>query len=317
MRLGIDLGGSHIAVGVVNPKNGAILEKEEQDIEFIKKDESHVLQIIEQYIQKFSKNYEIDYIGIATPGNPNKEKLIIENLVNLGIKKLNFKILEQKFNLPFSVKNDSKAAGIAEFKFGSLTGKKDAIFLCLGTGIGSAVFLNEKLLQSNKHIGFELGHMIIDKNGLECNCGKRGCFETYCSIKRFKDKTKEILNIGDISPEKLLEEIKKYVNITSYNKETFLGQNAKIEESNNNSIRLKLLIAEYIDNLIIGLSNIIDIFEPEVICLGGSFVFYKDIFYKILITEMNKRKYVFNKDSIPEIVLANLKNDAGIIGAVL
>ena len=296
MRLGIDLGGSHIAAGVVNPKSGLILEKEERDIEFIKKDESYVLQVLEQYIEKFSKNHEIDYIGIATPGNPNQKELAIENLVNLGIKKLHLKTLREKFNIPIRIKNDSKAAGLAELKFGSLSKYQDAVFLCLGTGIGSAVFLNGNLLKANKHIGFELGHMIIDKNGIQCNCGKKGCFETYCSMKRFKENAKKILNIEDISSKELLEKIKNTIEINT---------------------KLKLLINEYIDNLIIGLSNIIDIFEPEAISLGGSFVFFKDVFYHSLINEMEKRKYVFNKNSLPSIVLANLKNDAGIIGAIL
>ena len=93
MRLGIDLGGSHIAIGVVAPEKGEILKKEEQDIEFMQRDELSILHLMEQYIEKFSKNYEIEYIGIAAPGNPNQEELLIENLVNLGIEKLHLKPL--------------------------------------------------------------------------------------------------------------------------------------------------------------------------------------------------------------------------------
>ena len=93
--------------------------------------------------------------------------------------------------------------------------------------------------------------------------------------------------------------------------------NENVDSENTQNNKLKLLINDYIDNLIIGLSNVIDIFEPEAISLGGSFVFFEEVFYHRLINEMNKRKYVFNKNSLPEIVLANLKNDAGIIGAVI
>ena len=88
------------------------------------------------------------------------------------------------------LKNDSKAAGLAEFKYGSLKKYNDAVFLCLGTGIGSAVFLNGELLEANKHVGFELGHIVLDRDGIKCNCGKKGCFETYCSIKRFKENAR-------------------------------------------------------------------------------------------------------------------------------
>ena len=102
-------------------RNSEILKKEEQDIEFMQRDELSILHLMEQYIEKFSKNYEIEYIGIAAPGNPNQEELLIENLVNLGIEKLHLKPLEKRFNLPIRIKNDSKAAGVAEFKFGSLS----------------------------------------------------------------------------------------------------------------------------------------------------------------------------------------------------
>lgn len=125
--------------------------------------------------------------------------------------------------------------------------------------------------------------------------GKKGCFETYCSMKRFKEKAKILLNTKNINSEELLEKIKK----------------------NKDDVNISNLINEYINNLIVGLSNIIDIFEPEAISFGGSFVYFKDLFYEKLIYEMQKRKYTFNKDDVPKILLAELKNDAGMIGSVL
>ena len=294
-QLGIDIGGSHIGIGVVNQNTGEIIEKIEKDIEIRENIEEHILNYIENKIEYFLNKYSIEKIGIVAPGNPDLKNYTIENIVNLKIKKLDFSGIAKKFQIPIQINNDAKAAGIAEFRFGSLKNYNDSAFLCLGTGIGSAVFLNGKILEANKHIGFELGHMIIDKNGLQCNCGKKGCFETYCSMKRFKNNAKETLNISEVSPQELIELLRKN------------AENKEIEQ----------LINEYIDNLIIGLSNIIDLFEPEAICLGGSFVYFKDIFYDKLVDEMNKRKYVFNKDSLPEIVLAKLNNDAGIIGAVI
>ena len=290
-QLGIDIGGSHIGIGVVNQNTGEIIEKIEKDIEIRENIEEHILNYIENKIEYFLNKYSIEKIGIVAPGNPDFKNYTIENIVNLKIKKLDFSGIAKKFQIPIQINNDAKAAGIAEFRFGSLKNYNDSAFLCLGTGIGSAVFLNGKILEANKHIGFELGHMIIDKNGLQCNCGKKGCFETYCSMKRFKNNAKETLNISEVSPQELIELLRKN------------AENKEIEQ----------LINEYIDNLIIGLSNIIDLFEPEAICLGGSFVYFKDIFYDKLVDEMNKRKYVFNKDSLPEIVLAKLNNDAGII----
>lgn len=294
MKVGIDLGGSHIGVALINDKD-EIVKKIEKDIEKSENISSEILAMIDSYISKFKEEYNIELIGIASPGNPKVNDLSISNIVNLGIEKLDFKDIFQKHNIPIKLKNDSKSAGLAEFKYGSLKEYEDAVFLCLGTGIGSAVFLNGKLLHANKHIGFELGHIVIDRRGEQCNCGKKGCFETYCAMKRFKEKAKKILNIDNITSEELLEEIKR----------------------NKDSYEIKNLIDEYIDNLIIGLSNVIDIFEPEAISFGGSFVYFKDLFYEKLVTEMNSRRYTFNKDSVPKILLAELKNDAGMIGSIL
>lgn len=292
MRIGIDIGGSHIGIGLIN--DGEIIELTEKEI-YKKETEDSILNYIDKVISEIiEKTKDVDLIGIATPGYI--QGYCMKNLVNLGIDKLDFTELQKKYkNIKMQIKNDSKAAALAEKEYGALKNYEDAVFLCLGTGIGSGVFLNGKLLQAQGNLGFELGHMIIDKNGEKCNCGKRGCFETYCSIKRFKDNVKRVLGIDEISSIELL--------------------NKAIEEMNNPKI--KKLIEEFMDNLIVGLSNIIDIFQPEAICLGGSFVFFKDIFYEKIQNEMYLRKYVFNKDKLPKILLASLGNDAGMIGAVI
>lgn len=293
MKIGIDIGGSHIGIGLINEEN-QIVKKIERDVTYSGDVAKKVIAYLEENIDNLRKETNIELIGIATPGNMKGSTAT--NLVNLGLAKLDLSyILEKYSDIPIQTRNDAKAAGLAENKYGALKEYKDSVFLCMGTGIGSAVFMNKNLLVANKNTGFELGHMIINKGGLKCNCGKDGCFETYCSIKRFKENIKEELEIDYCSSEELLEIIKNEIN----------------------NLRIKRIIDEYIENMIVGLSNIIDIFEPEAICLGGSFVFFKDILYDKLVSEMNSKKYVFNKDSMPKIILATLKNDAGIIGAAL
>lgn len=169
------------------------------------------------------------------------------------------------------------------------------MFLCLGTGIGGATFINGRMLEYAKHNGSEYGHMIIKKDGLECKCGNKGCFEKYASMKAFKTGIIELLNLGEnISSEDILKILIEKVN-------------AKNQEVN-------MYIDNYIDNLLVGLSNIINIIEPEAICIGGSFVYYEKILYTRLIEKINLRKYNCN---IPKILLAKLGNDAGMIGALM
>ena len=295
MKIGIDLGGSHIAVGVVDEK-GKIVEKYEEDLR--NKNINDIISFLKKYLEinitKIIKKYEIEVIGIATPGTPREGK--ITSLVNLGIEEFNItKVIKEICDLPIYIRNDAKCAALAEKKYGNLKQYQDAVFICLGTGIGGAVFVNDKLLVPKRNPGFELGHMIIEKGGNLCNCGKKGCFETYCSIKRFKNRIIDELKLEkDIEPQKLILELQKRKN----------------EEN------IKEIIEEYIDNLIIGISNIIDIFESEAICFGGSFIYFESILFEKLIEKYYEKRYVFNKENLPKLTLAKLGNDAGIIGTI-
>lgn len=322
-----------MGIGLLDNDN-RLVNKIEKDIEEVGREEKQILKFIDEQIEILKKNNKIDLIGIATPGNIREN--CMGHLVNLGIEKLDFsELINKNKDIIFQINNDSKAAGVAEKEYGALRKYKDAVFLCLGTGIGSAVFLNGKLLKANKNIGFELGHMIIDKNGLRCNCGKRGCFETYCSIKRFKENVVRILELESSNSEEIKEILEELLSLKNDGTSTIIIEdnnkisseqpeflqeiksNKKIVLNKQQITEIRELIKQYINDMIVGLSNIIEIFEPEAICLGGSFVFFKNIFYDGLVEEMNKRKYVFNKDNLPKLVLAELKNDAGIIGAVL
>ena len=221
----------------------------------------------------------------------------ITNIVNLGIQELEINNMIKKiFQGTIQVKNDAKCAALAEKTYGSLKNYKDAVFLCLGTGIGGSFFIKGEEIKPSRNSGFEIGHMIIQKDGNSCKCGKKGCFETYCSIKRLKNKLVQVMQLEtQIEAKKLLEIVKQR------------RQETRVEE----------VLEEYIQNLIIGLSNVIDLLEPQAICLGGSFVYFKEVVYTRLLEVYQEKKYVFNKESLPELKLAILGNDAGIIGATI
>ena len=300
MKIGIDIGGSHVASGLVG-KNGELIAKETRDINISnlneeKRVENLLLEIIDNEISNLLEKNDytigdISKIGIAVPGSPKDGK--IRNLVNLHVKEFNLgEVLKKKYNVMVKIKNDGKCAGLAEKEYGSLKKYSDCIFLCIGTGVGSAVFLNSELLEPKNNPGFEFGHMVIEKNGKECNCGKKGCFETYASMKKFKA---EAINEFKMSPDTVAEEV-----------QTYIRQNIKKKNVND-------FVDKYLENVSIGLSNIITIFEPEAISFGGSFSYYCDIFLPILNEKL--KKLMFNKDSKVDLITAKLKNDAGMIGA--
>ena len=294
MKIGIDLGGSHIAIGVIDDK-GYIVEKIEKRL--LSKDKKNIKETIENYIIKNTNElmlkYKIKETGIAVPGTI-KDGIILKS-VNLGVSNYNIiENLEKEINLPIKIRNDAKCAAIAENKIGALKDYSRSIFLTLGTGIGGAVIINNKLLDTGELPGCEFGHVIIQKDGLKCNCGKNGCFEKYASMKALKTNLRQVLGVDEKTRgQELLDIIRK---------------NPENEELNK-------VIDEYIEYLSIGLSNLINIFEPEAIGIGGSFVYFSDVLLDKLIKNIIKKQYLFNKREKLIIIPAALGNDAGMIGA--
>ena len=197
MKIGIDLGGSHIGIGLID-KNNIIIENIERRL--MSKDKKNIKESIESFIVEnvlqLKKKYDISEIGIAVPGTVT-EKLIVKS-VNLGVEKYPLvDALEKKLKIPIKMRNDAKCAALAEVKRGALKNYKRTIFLTLGTGIGGAVIIDNHLLNTGNFPGCEFGHIIIQKDGIQCNCGKKGCFEKYASMKAFKNNLREALGLDE------------------------------------------------------------------------------------------------------------------------
>lgn len=295
MKIGIDIGGSHVSIALIK-NNKEIIKKVEKELTLNDKNniEQVLLDIIVNSInqilsaEKIELN-SIEKIGISVPGDTINGK--ITNAWNLNIKEFDIiKKLKKYFQTEISIRNDGKCAGLCEKKYGSIKEYDDCIFLCIGTGIGCAVFQNGKMLKPQKSTGYEVGHMIIEKNGEKCNCGQRGCFERYASMSTFKRKIIKKLNLSD----------------------DLLG-NEILDEIIKNREKVKDIIDEYIDDLSIGLINLINIFCPQAITIGGSFVFFKDILLEKLIEKLEKQL----NDRVPDIKIATNLNDSGMIGAIL
>ena len=238
---------------------------------------------------------DIELVGIASPGLIDSRSIVKAS--NLSLE--NFCLteeLEARLKMRVKIRNDAKCCALAEKKYGALKDYKDCIFLCIGTGIGGAAFLNGKMLEPNGFSGFEFGHIIIEKDGRECTCGKKGCFEQYASISAVKKRVTKILGERpDVSGRYLREEL-------------LIKDNTLV----------KLEVENWLNYLKIGIGNLIDIFEPEAICLGGSFSHYEgNPILDRLINKLNEPDTTFTISKKPDIVLAKYKNDSGIIGATI
>lgn len=291
MKIGIDIGGNHIGIGLL--RDNKIIEKKEIDITKQDKEniEENIIKKIITGIKYFENGNTIQRIGICSCGTIGEGKIIKAT----NLKLYNYpiiSILKREFpETEITIKNDAKCAAIAEKIQGSLKSYKNAIFLTIGTGIGGACFVDGKLLEPKKYPGFEIGHTIIQVEGRICSCGANGCFEAYGSIEALKKEVKRIYQLKEeITGKQLLNIIKEKESDT------------KMQE----------IIEEYTKYLSIGISNIINIMEPEVISIGGSFVHYKDI----LLQKVQQKLYVFNQEQKPNIIMASFQNDAGMIGAI-
>ena len=297
MKIGIDLGGSHVGVGIV--QDGEIVYKIEKDLMDNEKGTKNIVELIKRIIPAMLRQHnaqieDLELIGIACPGISESGKII--KAKNLNIRQIDFKeeLGKAYKDVKVVIRNDAKSAAIAEKIYGSLKPYDNAVMLTIGTGIGGAVFYNGKLLQARGSSGYEFGHMIIERNGKKCSCGSNGCFEAYASIGNFRKKVRAELGIEqEITGKDLLE----------------------LLQSRGNERKVELLINEYARNLAIGIASICNIFEPEVVALGGSIVFYKDIVIPRVESYLRNENYVFNKTRIPVILMATLNNDAGMIGA--
>lgn len=178
MKIGIDIGGSHIAVGLVD-SNGNIVAKKEKNLELEDKEniyksveETITIAIKEILVNNNMKIEDVEMIGIACPGT-SKDGVIVK-AENLKIYDFNIvERLQRYFGIPIKLSNDARCAGLCEKEYGSLKKYKDAIFMCLGTGIGGTVFMDGKMLMPKRYVGMEIGHIVIKKDGLQCTCGRK------------------------------------------------------------------------------------------------------------------------------------------------
>ena len=300
LKIGIDLGGSHIETGLI--EEDKIVDQIDKN--FVNKDRKNIRKVIvETAIQMINKILEnnnltkkdIEIIGIASPGIISKKTIV--KATNLSLEEFCLcEALEEALGINTQIRNDAKCAALAEKKYGSLKNYEDAVFVGIGTGIGGAVFLNGQLLEPDRNEGFEIGHMIIEANGRPCSCGKRGCFETYASIRALKQRVTNILGISsDISGQYLRENL-------------LILDNKELQDE----------VESFLNYLKIGLGNLIDIFEPEAICLGGSFAYYEgNPILDRLREKIKESDATFTNSKTPDILTAHFKNDAGIIGATI
>ncbi len=311
--IGIDLGGTNIAVGVVN-EEGKIIHKistptlAERTSEEIVKDMA--LTSIEVVKQANISMDDVVSVGIACPGFIEKELGVLIAGANLPFKEYELRKEMQKYiDKPVYLDNDANCAAWAEAMAGAAKGVKDSIMITLGTGVGGGIVVNGRLYSGFNFFGAELGHTVIEVDGRQCGCGRKGCWEAYSSATALIKTTKEYAEKDkDSLIWKLVEEEGKFSGRTAFNA---AKQGDKTAQK---------VVDEYIKYLAAGVANMIFIFQPEVLVIGGGVSNEGDNLLIPLREAVEKEKYVGTKSPLfrdGRIEKAMLGNDAGIVGAAL
>lgn len=290
--ISIDIGGTYVKYGMVL-ENGDITDQGKQAT--TKNGATSLLEQIKSIIANLLKsNPEVTFVGISSAGQIDSEQGIVlfatDNLPGWSGVRLK-KIIEETFSVTCHVENDVNAAALGELHFG-VHQLQDFLCLTYGTGIGGSIVQNKKLVAGNHFSAGEFGHIIIEKNGLPCNCGNRGCYEQYASVSALLMKANVQLKTENFSPDLGAE----WLFLNYYE-----------------NLQVKELLDDYFYDVSLGLANLIHIFNPSSIVLGGAIS--KNSLFITRVRELTFQNIMpsFQKDL--QIVAASLHNDASILGA--
>lgn len=307
--IGVDLGGTNIVVGLIE-EDGSILKslntptQKERGIELIFDD---IISMCNTLIKAFKLDETtLKGIGIGIPGTIDNKKGVIVYSNNIKIDNFNVReYTKNKLNYPINMANDADCAALGEVVAGSAKGCLDAVILTLGTGVGGGVVIDGKIFSGFYPGGAELGHQIIVKGGRQCTCGNKGCLETYASATGLilSATQKAMLNQDSLLYKLVEGDMDK--------------MNAKIPfDAAQAGDRIgQEVIDEYMEYLGIGIANVVNIFKPEMVLLGGG-VCKQEEKLTVPLTAIVK-EMIFGGDMPTEIKTASLGNDAGLIGAAM
>ena len=308
--IGIDLGGTNIAVGIVDESFKIV--KKGSTPTLVNRDPEHIIAdmgklCLELLAETGIGLEEVVCAGIAAPGSVNPRTGIIEYANNLPF--LRFPIADtlRKY-LPVRevyLENDANAAALGEAVGGAAKGKRLSVMITLGTGVGGGVIIDGKIYSGFNYAGAELGHTVIEYNGRQCSCGRKGCFEAYASATALVSMTKEKLAA---CKDTLMWEMCG----NDINKADARIAFAAMKKGDRAG---KEVVDMYISYLACGITNMINIFQPEVLLIGGGVCNEKDYLLKPLTEIVNADQYTRNQAVKTEIKIAALGNDAGIVGA--
>lgn len=307
--LGIDLGGTNIAAGVVN-ENYEIIGRGKMKTNAGRSDDL-ILDDMAEAARMAVKDAglelkDIASVGVGSPGSVNPYTGVIATSNNLGFSNLPMgKMLKERLGFNCYLENDASAAAYGEFIAGAGVGTKNFVAITLGTGVGGGIIIDGKLFSGANLAGGELGHTVIVMDGAQCTCGRKGCWEAYASATGLIHLTQAAMQSNKNSVMWELADGK----LENVNGRTAFDAMRKNDEAGRAVVEL------YIRYVACGLINTINTFQPEIICIGGGISKEGDNLLIPIQKIVESERFSKNVENQTQVKIAKLGNDAGIIGA--
>lgn len=307
IAIGIDIGGTSIKGAAVD-SNGKVYES--FTMPFVKEDSgekiiTELAKLVKQYIKEQGLEGKIAGMGIGCPGSIDIEKGVVNYANNLGWNNLPIaKIMQETLPYPVRLINDANAAALGEAKFGAGKSYENIILLTLGTGVGGGIIVNGKLYEGNEGKGAELGHMVVELDGEQCSCGRKGCLEAYASATALIRETKKSMRLNKRS---LMWKISPDIEL--------VDGKVPFEAAKKGDKAANYVLDNYVKYLGEGILNYCNIFRPNVIVLSGGVANAGPFLFDKLNAYVKDRNYGYKSTPEVKVVPAELGYDSGKIGA--
>ena len=305
MYLGIDLGGINVAAGLVSDTGEVVSHRSVPTPRTPNAVADAIADHVKNLLSKTGGT--VEYIGLGAPGTIDPDTGVVEYWSNLDFHHVPLaSMITERTGLPVRMENDAGCAALGEYSAGAGKGSSSMVVITLGTGIGGGAVLDGRLYTGLNHAGLEVGHLVVEHKGRQCTCGRRGCFETYCSATALIRETRKAM---DSALDSLLW--------------TLAGSKEKIngklifEAYGRGDAAATAAVEEFLEYLGDGVSSLVNIFQPEVFAIGGGLAGAGEAILDPVRRILNHEDYARESSKRTKLVKAKLGNDAGIIGAAM
>ena len=310
--VGVDIGGTNLKAGLVD-ESGVLLATQKMKVASIV-DSEGLAWTVASLVQELARAVgipvsEVASVGVGVPGTVEIRSGSINYTCNLPLRNVPLrKLFHRYLSIPLYIENDANCAALAEYLVGAGRDSKRFVTITLGTGVGAGIVHNGKIYHGANGMAGEVGHMVIQRGGLPCPCGRHCCWEQYASATALKRITAEAM---ENHPDSIL------ARVVAENEGRVSGQSAFIAARRGDPVGLQVC-DEYVDYLACGVVNVVNIFQPDTLAIGGGVSNEADEQLLLPIQQRVARESIpCGRDRRTRIVKAELGNRAGLIGAAL